>query len=354
MADQLLTNISSALSTQFQPKLDRQFNRLSVLAGLLPVKRGAGANVTWDVRFTRSTHAASFTEGSDVGAGEFQTDTNVPASLSWGQYRTAFSISGMALAAARSAMNSPEALMALFEGNLEDAGADLISQINAALFAGAGTGTNIAGLYGAGALATTGTYANIARGTYVEWASNVLANGAVARALTKSLLDQLEEQIFLDCSMPPDLIVASAGVIRKYESLFDHVIRTAPAGAPANSGELSVVQRLQQNSGYTGLSYKGIPVVRDRNANAGKLAMLNTQKVEIVTLNQSPLTSATSATDTSLTNGAAEGASPVSIPVRIEPLAKTGDANKFQLVAYLQLKVRQPNSCGVVEDLDET
>jgi hypothetical protein len=353
MADQVLSNIASALSVQFQPKMDRQFNRLSVLASVLQTKPGAGQNLTWDVRFSRSTQPANFTEGSDVSAGEFQTDPTVPASLSWGQYRTGFSISGLALTAARSSANSPEALMQLFEGNLEDAASALISKINGDLFTGAGTGTLIAGLYGSGALATTGTYANVARGTYAEWASNVLANGAVPRALTKALLDQLEEQIFNDCSMPPDLIVGSPGVIRKYESLFDSVIRTAPAGAPANSGELSVIQKLQMNSGYTGLTYKGIPVLRDRNATAGKLAMLNSQMVEIATLAQDPVTSASSKTDRSAGNGG-EPPAPSGIQVRVEPLAKTGDANKFQLVTYVQLKVRRPNACGVVEDIDES
>ncbi len=353
MATQVLNDFATALTTVFQPKLDRQFNRLAVLAGALPKSVGSGKNVSWDVRFSRTTHAANFTEGSDVGAGELNVDTTVPATLNWGLYRVAFGISGLSVAAAKSAIGSPLEVMALFEGHVMDAAADLISVINADLFTGDGSSTKIQGLYsGANApILTTGSYAGLARATYAEWQSNLLANGGTPRALTKALMDDLEAQIFADCSMPPDLIVASPGIVRKYESLFDSVIRTAPAGTPQNSGDLSVLSRIQANSGYTGLSYKGIPILRDRNGPTGKLAMLNSSYVSIESLPQVELGDAVFSRSQGL---GAEGAAPTGILAKIEPLAKTGDASKFQMVTYLQLKVRKPNACGAIVDLDET
>ena len=350
MGTQLLADIANVLTKQFDPALKRQFNRRSVLAALLPKKNGAGANLNWGARFSRSVHAAKFTEGADVAAGEINQDVDQNAVLGWAMYRVAFGMSGISIAAARSALQSPDALLELFEGHLTDAATDLISQINAALYSGDGSASEIAGLYGSGALAATGSYAGLSRVTYPEWASNVLGNGAVPRALTKSLLDQLEQQIFDACGMPPDVIVASSGVVRKYEALFDSVVRTEPAaGAGA---ELSVIGRLAGNSGATGLFYKGIPVVRDRNATAGKLSMLNTDFAGIRSLpHVDPGMAVTPSKDD---KGLTDGVVDTGINAKVEPLAKTGDSNKFQLVSYLQLQVRRPNTCGVLEDIDES
>jgi hypothetical protein len=37
---------------------------------------------------------------------------------------------------------------------------------------------------------------------------------------------------------------------------------------------------------------------------------------------------------------------------RLNRLARTGDAYKFQLILYPQLQVERPNSCGVIADLN--
>src|SRR5262245_7465332 len=163
MATQLLADLLPALAQVYAPELVRCFNRLSVLAALLPKQKGAGKNVAWEPRFSRTVHAKSFTEGADMTDAEFQTDPTVPATLPWGLYRAGFSMSGLSVAAAAGSVGSALELLDQFQTNLTDAGSDLVSQINAALYTGDGTGTNIAGLFGGGALANSGTYANINR-----------------------------------------------------------------------------------------------------------------------------------------------------------------------------------------------
>jgi len=353
MATVTLQDILNSLSQIFAPELDRQFNRQAVTAELLPKRAGAGKNIGWDVRFSRSVHAASFTEGSPVGADEFQADVTVPATLQWASYRSAFSLSGLAVAAASGSVGSALELLDQFGTNLTDAASDLISQINGALFGGVGTGTNIAGFFGGGAVAASGTYANVNRATYPAWAANVLGNGGSSRALTKALLDQLEEDIYIACGMMPDIIVCSPGIARSYEGLFDSMKHVF-----IERGDVSALRQdvsnvggpvIPPNTGFTGLSYKGIPIYRDRDCPGGKLLMLNRQYVQIRTLPQVPLGTATITRETELSGAPGNN---TRITARIDSLAKEGDADRFQLVTYLQMQVRKPNSCGVIEDLN--
>lgn len=348
----LLADILPALSQLFQPVLDRQFNRLSVLAALLPKANGSGKNVAWDVRFSRTVHAASFTEGSDVAAGEFQTDTTVPATLPWAMYRSAFSMSGLSVAASSGAVGSAVELLDLFRSNLTDAASDLVSQINGGLYLGDGTGTKLVGLLSGGAIAASGTYANINRATYADWASNVLANGGTPRALTKALLDQMEETIYTACGQMPDIIICSPATARTYETLFDSISRVF-----IERGDISALKPnvanvgqpvIPANTGYTGLSYKGIPIYRDRDCPTGQLLMLNRQYLAVRPLPSVNLGNVPMSREESLSGAPGND---TQITAKIESLAKTGDSDKFQLVAYLQLQLRRPQSCGVIADL---
>jgi hypothetical protein len=350
---QVLSDISTALSQLFAPELARQFNRHSVIAELIPKKTGTGKNVAWDTRFSRTTHAAAFTEGSDIAAGEFNTDPTQPASLSWGMYRVAFSLSGLSVAAAATSPGSALELLDQFQTNLEDAAMDLVSQINAAVYAGTGASGQIAGFIGGGALAATGTYAGVNRTTYPEWAGNVLGNSGTPRPLTKPLLDQLEGNIYTACGMPPDVIVCSPSIAQEYEQLFDTVkrvmIERGELSAMANGNTVSGEPMIARNSGYTGLTYKGIPIYRDRNCPGAQLFMLNSQYTEIKVLPQVEL-GAVSLAENKAMSGAP--GNPTGISAKVESLAKTGDADKFQLKVYLQLVCRRPNASGYLDDLE--
>jgi hypothetical protein len=346
MADQTLSTVSSALSQLYAPKLVSQFNRLSVLTAALPKKVGKGKNVAWDVHFSAGT-AASYSDGADVST--YDVDTPVAATLSWGLYRTSFSVSGLAQAAAASSVGSAAELMALIETNAATKGMKLASTLNADFF----TGTSaIVGLESA--VAGSGTYAGVVPGTYSEWVSSELANGGVSRALTKSLLDNLEEDIYEACGMAPDLIVTTPAIARKYESLLDANSRWV-----VPTGDISAVQSgngarsvLNDHSGFTGLAYKGIPIFRDRNCPAGKLFMLNRSFIDIEVLPQPGTNTATVEKAKEL---AGEwGANALGMLARIEAMAKTGDSDKFTMKVYCQMAVRRRNAHGILKDILET
>ncbi|GAC1576971.1 MAG: hypothetical protein NVS3B7_10100 [Candidatus Elarobacter sp.] len=343
----LATNLNAALSQLYAPKVIRAFNRISILSAMLPKAPGRGKNVAWDV-YVSGNSAASYTDGADVAT--YDVDTPLPATLSWGLYRQSFQISGLAQAAAASSYGSADELIALIDTSASNSAMKLVSTVNADLFTGSGANA-ITGL--STALAATGTYAGIAKGTYAEWAGNVYANGGVARNLTKDLMDQTEAGIYTASSLTPDCIVASPGVVRKFESLFDQMNRVILAG-----GEVSTVQRnvgsgavLPDAVGWTGLSYKGIPVYRDRNCPTGTMYMLNRSMIQLQYLPQPSVNTAAIAQDR-LMQGLPD-TNMVGLAARLEAMAKTGDADKFTMKIYLQLAVLRPNTCGVIQDISE-
>jgi len=342
----LATNLDDALSQLYAPKLVRAFNRASVLGSLLPKKIGRGKNIAWDVMFSGAS-AASYTDGADVST--YDVDTPVPATLSWGLYRSSFSVSGLAQAAAATSAGSAQELLDIIGTSIDNSAMKLSSTLNAAMFAGTGSGTTLTGL--ATALDNTGTYAGIARASYSEWQANVLSNGGSNRALTKALLDSLEADIFEACGFGPNAIVMTADLASKYESLFDAQTRVmlAPGneispmnpngGAPGN---------IINPSGFTGFTYKGIPVYRDRDATANVVYMLNTEALHIEFLPQPQKTTASMSGNV---QAMGSSATDMGLAFKLESVAKTGDADKFTMKAYLNLVVTRPNACGVLKDV---
>jgi hypothetical protein len=346
MAIEVLSNLSSALSQVFEAQLARQWNRMAVTAQLIEAERGRGKNVAWDVEFSGNS-AGSVAEGSDVATSEFATDVVLPATLSWATYRSSFLISELEVDAAAGSQGSADALLDIFGEKMLGANAKLISTINADIFAGTGTdgsgNPNIVGLWG-GALDPTGTYAGIVRGTYTEFAGNQLANSSVARALTQDLLYQMEANIFTACGESPSVIVTSPGVVRKYAGLFESQRVVMTDGAMPS----------EFAAGTSNMSWRGMPVIRDRNAPSGKLLMLNKNYLKMKYLPHFMVDEGTPKKMETLTGSNGMGVSNATrIPARLVILAKTGDSYKASLKTVLQLAVTHPNTCGELIDLSE-
>lgn len=345
MALNALSDISAALVEVLAPELERQINRKAVLLSLLSKSTGRGPNCTWDVQFSGAS-AAAFAEGADVGMGDFDHDVEKMAVLAWGGYRSSFAISGLAQRVAASARNVPAALTSLVAERGRGSAAQLASSINTELYVGDGTSNSLVGLEVA--CAATGSYAGLSKATHSEWAGNTDGNSNVDRDLTKDLLDEMDQAIYTACGEMPNVIVCSPGVARKYSQLFDDNVRFAP---PA--GELSAAGGVRAPQGgppgFTGYSYKGIPIYRDKDCPAGKLFMLNTDYIELQSLRA----------DAEGNTGAGGGGMSMSgdasgIAVDYQFLAKTGDSNKFSFVTNVAMKVTHPNALGLIEDIKET
>ncbi len=347
-----LSDIEAALGQTFAPMLYRQWNRSAVLASMLPVSPGHGKNAAWDVEFTGAT-ADTVDEGSDVVPGEFTSDVNIPAILQWAHYRSSFQISETEMDAAATSIGIAEALVDLFGNRVLGAGAKIAEKINQDLYAGTGTGgggePTIVGIY-AGALEPTGTYATIDRASQAEWAGNKLANGAVLRALTHDLLYTLEEQIYTNCGEPPNVIVTSPGIYRKYAGLFEEVRRLATDG----------MGPMGYQAGASSLFWKGMPVIRDRNNTVNNLAMLNTNYISTKFLPRAgvPQDAVIQQMKEIVGSTGGDAGDPeltmTSIPARCAVLAKTGDSVKMSVKTSVAMCTKRPNSSGYLADIDES
>ena len=346
MALETLAAVSAALSQTFEEQFVRQYNRLAVAAALIQAEPGRGKNAAWDVEFS-GAQADAVAEGSDVDESEFTTDQPVPAVLGWSTYRQSFKLSENEIDAAASSVGTPEVLLDMFGERVLNAHHKLCSRINVDIFTGTGTNAKgvptLVGLYG-GPIEPTGSYATIDRGQFPEWSGNVLANGGVARPLTLDLMAQLEQNIFTACGEPPNVILASAGVLRKYENFFEAIRRVISDGrGPMDFG-----------AGAANLFYKGMPVIRDRNGPPGRLSMLNTNYLRMKYLPHINLGDALGQSETRLVSssgGAVQMAT--DIPARIVLLAKTGDNVKASVKTVIQMALKRPNSCGYIADIAE-
>ncbi len=372
MAGENLQTIFNALSVFFDPKLQRQWNRTTVLAGQLnanpatkPAELG-GKQVAFDVEFTGAT-AQTVAEGSDVAASEYNQDIDEPFVLPWATYRSSFQVSEQEVDAARNSVGTAEDLMDLFGARIESAGSVIASQIENDMLVGTGVdgsgNPTIIGIYG-GAISASGAYGGLNPATWTEWAGNVLANGGTPRALSADLTEQADANIFTASSLQWNLAMTSAGVTRKWASLFTtggpgaQNVPLARVNDGANydlgrpTGPVGGAPAQQQ-----GLFLKGQPLFRNRLNPTGKLALLNTDHIRVKymprTLRQADIDFMQLMQIEGSSGRAPSSITATGIPMRIAVLAKTGDSYKISCRVTLQMAVVRRNAQAIVQDISE-
>lgn len=366
---ELSTAILSALSQTFAPDIKRQWNRICPLLGMLNASgsmgQAQGKNVAFDVEFTGAT-AGTVAEGSDVASTEYNSDINVPAVFNYATYRSSFQISEQEVDMARSSIGTADALMNVFGERILGCSQQLARAIETDCLTGTGVDSNgnpaIVGIFG-GALSASGAYGGLNPATYSEWASNVVANGGVNRALTPDLLAQADGLIYTASAQPWNLVMTSVGVARKYESFFTTgnafgtqqplVRMNDNAGMPQYGMGVPNGDQMQMDSLY----YKGKTVLRNPVAPTGKLAFLNTEHIKVKYLPHVPTRAEIEFFDSIGLQGSSGGNSPIQatgIPVRLVEIAKTGDSHKISMRVTLAMAVTRRNACAVVQDLLES
>jgi hypothetical protein len=343
-----LSNVSGALATLFEDQIASQWNRAVVLTQLLPFKPGESKNIQWDVEDQDGAPGTSvLADGADVST--YNDDAIEPAVLQWGTYSEAFGVSGKALAAA-ARVGNPAALADLFGEKLDRAVMRLTSNINKDWYSGSGATDTIMGLLATGGgLLSTGVYAGIDRSVRTLWQGNQLLNGGVPRNITINLMRDMRRLIYIACGEMIDLIVCDPIQHEKYGMLLDSQRRYSVDVTLRG-------KKIVLDGGYRALDFDGIPVIADKACSPGQMLFLNTRYVAI-----RQLPDALAALPAGMGNagivrlhGTSEeqlGPGQTQLTARINPLAVTGDAYKFQIVLYPQLQVRRPNACGVLGDL---
>jgi hypothetical protein len=341
-----LAAIASSLATIFEDKIATSINRSVVLNQVIPVKDGAGKNLSWVARFGTATPAgAVIADGADVSV--YNSDTKVPATLQYGTYHDAFSITGKARAAA-AVTGNPTELEDLYGEEIEESVTRLAMAIGVDCYTGDGSSDTIHGLRDStvAAVGATGTYAGISRVTYSQWQSTVMANGGVARDLTFALMREMRRRIYVASGMKPDLIVCDPVTHENYGQLFGEQRRYVDS--VRIRGEKIVL-----DGGYQVLEFDGVPVIEDNNAPAGEMLFLNSRYISMRPLPHAPdaINQGTGMIPLHGTEEEQFGEGSSGLVARINPLAITGDAYKFQLICYPQLQVRKCNCHGALTDL---
>jgi hypothetical protein len=344
VADVNLTDISDALSQEFEAKIIRQVNRKQGLLSILPKVVGAGKNCAWDVEVGGATSAAG-ADGDDIAEGDYDSDAYHDAVLGWGNYRAAFRVGGQAQAAARTT-SSPEQVRNLFTEKMFGSVSKLASDLNVALYTGSGATNNIFGLLTAeGPLSAAGTYATIVRGSVTEWASNELANGGTPRFLTQDLMRSALRAVFNVSGDNCDLIVTDPLTWDLFGALLDTNRRPVYDIQTAGGA-------IKMQGGWSALEFDGIPVIRDKDCPAGNMLFLCTEHLAVQFLPTYPGQSNTG--DNSSFASHDDKGDVSGLPFRIEMIGKAGDSDKAFVKVYPQLKCRRPNAQAWLADIATT
>jgi hypothetical protein len=334
-----------SLNLIFEDELAAQMNRAVVLSKFIQKRPVKGKQVSWVARIGTAVGSAQ-SDGASIST--YNSDSKVPATLPIATYQDSFKLDGRAVAIAANA-GCPAELGDLFAEHVMEASERVASAINIDLFAGTGATTDpvtLAGLDSTVLLADTGTYANVSRNTYSQWKSNVLANNSVARPLSFQLMRDMRRTIYTACGLQPDLILSDPIQFENYGLLFGDKRRYV---SEVNVGG----QVIKLDGGYQALEFDGIPVIQDKDAPAGSMRFLNTREMALRVLPPAALQLRTDAGQMDLTGTREEqfDGGETGIMARIQRLSNDGDFYVFQVIAYLQLQVRRPNSCGILSDL---
>jgi len=252
----------------------------------------------------------------------------------------------LTLQVARSAGN-PEQLAAYFVDALGESIQRLAKRISQDLYVGDSTAVprQIVGLLdAAGGISDSGTYAGIDRAVYPQWASNI--EDAAGAALTRDLMRSMRTSIYKACGAKPDLIVCSPEQHEAYGKTF------GPERRYVDNVRMRG-RNIRLDGGYAVLEFDGIPVVEDNDCPADVMLFLNTREVYMSQLPDAvdSINRAMSMTGLKGTSEEQLGEGTMPIQAKIQPLAVSGHAYKFQLICALQLCVRKPNCCGAITGL---
>ncbi len=331
MSDVPQTLALVTLAQNYAGDVVRQINRRTQLLKLLKFVQGEGKNCAFATEADGMV-AENYADGAD--AANFGSDAQASATLSWGLYRSAFRVTGLALAASATS-RTPQGNVALWARNMVNAAAKLATTINAGLFTGAGTGTLIAGLDVALAQ-TTNTYASINRSTGGnEYFRPTVVDPGAPTGLTFALIRDDVRKIYEASGMMPDLAVCSPAVFNAVGGLFDNTRRYVQVVNTAR-GEVTLA------AGYGALEVDGVMFVKDKDCQANRIYYLNTEHIRIEYL--PPVNPAQDMATQSV--NVDDGFGPTPLAMRVEPIAKLGDSSRAQCKTYIQLVVDRPNTMG--------
>lgn len=313
------------LAQEYRGDVVRQINRRTATLKMLRIVPGEGKNIAW-VPEMDGSFAETYSEGADVST--YGQDAQSGAILTWGLYRANIAVTNLAMDGAASS-SSPDGNLQLWARHVVNGSAKLASAINADLFAGDGTGTKITGF--STAIAGSGAYATLTDSNWVSYEANAAAS------VTFALIREDLRHIYEACGETPDMAVCSPAVFNKVGALFDATRRQMDSVRGGNGA-------VKLEFGFQALEVDGTVFFRDKDCTANAIYYLNSDGVEI-----QYLPSASQALLIEAAGGevqADDGFGPVPLGFKYEMLAKTGPAEKAEILWTGNLVVTRRNAHG--------
>jgi hypothetical protein len=265
-------------------------------------KQGVGEGVRWPVRYAGNTSAGSYAEG-DTGAGAGNQGFK-KAFLTWKLNKVEVEVSGLAQAIGDNGGMIVPALRTELDLGLSDMRGNINTQL---MSTGAGnTGKDITGIYAA--VADTGTYAGLDRGTYTWWKSYVSANGGTERALTEELMRDVKTTVEARGGRVNAIYTGS-----KQWYAYGDILRT----------ERRQVNPTTLTGGYQALDFEGVPLIKVPGYSQARMDFVDEELLEYVVLKD----------------------------FEAKPMAKTKDSDVIWVTHYSQLVCRNPYRMGSLQDL---
>lgn len=316
------------LAQEYRGDVVRQINRRTATLKMLKIVPGEGKNIAWVPEFD-GAFAETYTEGADVST--YGGDAQKSAILTWGLYRANISVTNLAMDGAASSAG-PSGNLQLWARHVVNGSAKLAAALNADCFAGDGTGPKMTGL--ASAISASGTYATIDSAITTDWQSYEVTGAA---AVSFSLIRDDLRQVYEKCGETPDMAVCSPAVFNKVGALFDNTRRSIDSVRGGNGP-------VKLDFGFMALEVDGTVFFRDKDCTANAIYYLNSDGVEL-----QYLPSASQAMLIEAAGGevqADDGFGAVPLGFKYEMLAKTGPAEKAEILFTGNLVVTRRNAHG--------
>lgn len=246
-------------------------------------KQWKGRQMVVPVKVSNSSSATSFAGLDTFTAAELTTKQRMVFDLR--AVRQPVAIAGLEIVA----NDYPETqVIDMVKEALEETQIELSDYI-AAMMYGLGTGNNSKDLIGMGAIADDGTNVSsiggLSRSTYPVLNGTYTASGGT---LSLDKMATLYSAVSKNTNLStPTLAPTTETVFDLYEQLLTPTVRESYSMTGRYNLSASVEQAggmsregLQGMTGFTALSYRGVPLVRDEKCPTGKLWMINENSVE--------------------------------------------------------------------------
>ncbi len=335
MADILTTLSLVTLAQEFRGDVVRQINRRCATLKMLRIVPGEGKNIAWAPEGDGAL-AENHAEGAD--ATNFGGDAQSSAFLPWALYRSNIHVTNLAMDGAATS-SSPLGNRQLWARHVMNGSAKLASQINQECYVGPGTGTRMAG-FGV-AIDDDNTYATMDRTSVspdLSYFQSTVVDPGSATAISFALIRDDLRKIYEKSGETPDIAACSPAVFNAVGALFDATRRQIDS-VRGGQGQVKL------EFGFQALEVDGTVFFRDKDCTAATIYYLNTDHVEIQYLPSSSQAELIEAAGGPVQ--ADDGFGPVPLGFKYEMLAKTGPAEKAEILWQGNLVIDQPNTCGV-------